>query len=237
MEVSLTTRRVKGSPLTNDELDDNFDAIADAIAAGLSVYASTPAIYVGDIIFVQSNNKLHRWNGTAYVPVPNAAADVSYSNTTSGLASTTVQAAIDELDVAVEEAVAGAVPVGTIIDFAGSGTPAGFLLCPTTPTTVSRTTYARLFAAIGTVWGAGDGSTTFGIPHFLDGYAAVSWPSNPGGTTEGAVQSHVHGIGAPNAAASVGGTVLGHNSTTSGATGQSGGNMAAGRGVRKCIRY
>jgi len=29
---------------------------------------------------------------------------------------------------------------------------------------ISRTTYARLFAVIGTTWGAGDGSTTFNLP-------------------------------------------------------------------------
>ena len=40
--------------------------------------------------------------------------------------------------------------------------PAGFLLC--TGQAVSRATYARLFAAIGTVFGAGNGSTTFNIP-------------------------------------------------------------------------
>jgi len=40
--------------------------------------------------------------------------------------------------------------------------PVGYLLCY--GQTVSRTTYADLFTAIGTTWGAGDGTTTFGIP-------------------------------------------------------------------------
>ena len=40
--------------------------------------------------------------------------------------------------------------------------PAGWLLCD--GTAVSRTTYAALFAAIGTLWGAGDGVTTFNLP-------------------------------------------------------------------------
>ncbi len=39
---------------------------------------------------------------------------------------------------------------------------------------VSRTTYAKLFAAIGTTWGAGDGSTTFGLP---DARGRVPWGS------------------------------------------------------------
>lgn len=55
------------------------------------------------------------------------------------------------------------VPIGAIIDFAGTGTPTGtWLECDGTD--VSRTTYADLFAAIGTTWGVGDGSTTFNLP-------------------------------------------------------------------------
>jgi microcystin-dependent protein len=58
-----------------------------------------------------------------------------------------------------------AVPAGTVLDYAGSSTPAGFLLCD--GTAYSRTvTYAALFTAIGTTWGAGDGSTTFNVPNF-----------------------------------------------------------------------
>jgi microcystin-dependent protein len=64
-------------------------------------------------------------------------------------------------------------PPGTIIQFSGTSAPAGFLDCPTTQTDISRTTYARLFAAIGTTWGNGDGSTTFGVPWFPVGYAAL----------------------------------------------------------------
>jgi microcystin-dependent protein len=59
---------------------------------------------------------------------------------------------------------ADTVPAGTIIDFAGSNPPAGWFACD--GAAVSRTTYADLFAAIGTIWGAGDGSTTFNVPNF-----------------------------------------------------------------------
>jgi microcystin-dependent protein len=54
------------------------------------------------------------------------------------------------------------VPPGTIIDFAGGTAPTGYLLC--NGQAVSRTQLSRLFAAIGTTWGAGDGSTTFNLP-------------------------------------------------------------------------
>lgn len=53
-------------------------------------------------------------------------------------------------------------PAGTILPFGGSVAPSGFLACD--GSAVSRTTYARLFSAIGTAWGAGDGSTTFNVP-------------------------------------------------------------------------
>ena len=38
--------------------------------------------------------------------------------------------------------------------------------------TVSRTEYANLFAAIGTTWGAGDGSSTFNLPNLI---GRVAW--------------------------------------------------------------
>lgn len=65
------------------------------------------------------------------------------------------------------------VPPGCALPFTGSGSvPSGFLLC--NGAAVSRTTYADLFTAIGTLYGTGDGSTTFNIPdfrgRFLRGY-------------------------------------------------------------------
>jgi microcystin-dependent protein len=56
-------------------------------------------------------------------------------------------------------------PSGVVAPFAGSSAPAGWLLCD--GSAVSRTIYAALFAAIGTTWGAGDGSTTFNVPNML----------------------------------------------------------------------
>lgn len=54
------------------------------------------------------------------------------------------------------------VPTGTILPFGGTTAPAGYLLCD--GSAVSRTTYAALFAVIGTTYGLGDGSTTFNLP-------------------------------------------------------------------------
>ena len=54
-------------------------------------------------------------------------------------------------------------PIGTVIDFAGTSPPDSYLDIAGGPE-VSRTTYAPLFAIIGTTWGVGDGSTTFNLP-------------------------------------------------------------------------
>ena len=53
-------------------------------------------------------------------------------------------------------------PSGVLMPYGGSSAPTGFLLCD--GSAVSRSTYADLFSAIGTTYGAGNGSTTFNIP-------------------------------------------------------------------------
>jgi len=54
-------------------------------------------------------------------------------------------------------------PAGSIVATGGT-VPTGWLEC--NGQAVSRTTYAALFAAIGTTYGAGDGSGTFNVPNF-----------------------------------------------------------------------
>lgn len=68
------------------------------------------------------------------------------------------------------------VEIGTIIMYAKSTAPANYLIC--NGAAISRTTYASLFAVIGTVYGVGDGSTTFNLPD----YRAVS-PKGVGNQT------------------------------------------------------
>ena len=129
-------------------------------------------------------------------------------------------------------------PTGTIIAFAGASAPSGFLACPTAPTNISRSAYADLFNAIGTYWGAGDGSTTFGIPYFPSGYAPIA--GAVGTTTVGAVIAHTHTYNTK------GGTQpqSGHSTqcwwndaaATTGSTGGSA-NFAAGTHFLFCIKY
>jgi hypothetical protein len=139
------------------------------------------------------------------------------------------------------EAVA-TVPSGTILPFGGSGTPAGYLVCPTAVTNVSRTTYSALFSAIGTTWGAGDGSTTFGIPFFPADYALVQNNANLGSNHVGANLSHTHT--AYQTVAGIAGGVAGlstESKTTPTVvnTGSSGGsaNLAAGSRVAFIVKF
>jgi microcystin-dependent protein len=120
-----------------------------------------------------------------------------YDNTTSGLSATTTQGAIDELanDLANFEAI----PSGAVQYFAMNTAPTGWLKA--NGAAVSRSTYAALFAAIGTTFGAGDGSTTFALPD-LRGEFPRGWDDGRGvdsGRAFGSaqsqeIQSHFHWI-------------------------------------------
>jgi microcystin-dependent protein len=84
----------------------------------------------------------------------------------------------------------GAAIPGTIISYGASGVPSGYLSC--NGTAVSRTTYSALFAAIGTTYGGGDGSSTFNVPD-LRGEFLRGWDNSRGvdsGRGIGSSQSH-----------------------------------------------
>mgnify|MGYP003114491442 CR=1 FL=1 len=106
------------------------------------------------------------------------------------------------------------IPTGTIVPWSASSVPTGFLECD--GSTVSRSTYSGLFAVVGTTYGAGDGSSTFGIPDLQDnvcvgksnnkalastgGANTVTSTGNVGGTTANAtlstaqLASHTHQV-------------------------------------------
>ena len=78
--------------------------------------------------------------------------------------------------------------VGEIKWYSGSSVPSGYLTC--NGAKVSRTTYSKLFAAIGTKWGTGDGSTTFALPNLID---RVPWGSTTAGTYKSAGLPNISG--------------------------------------------
>lgn len=76
-------------------------------------------------------------------------------------------------------------PIGAVVDYAGTTPPTGFLLC--FGQAVSRSTYASLFAVLGTSFGTGDGSTTFNLPDLRGRVAAGK--DDMGGTAAGRLTS------------------------------------------------
>lgn len=116
---------------------------------------------------------------------------VTGATTLAGNAASALQAVPkQQLDAAV-------LPAGAIQFFAMSTTPSGWLKA--NGAAVSRTTYATLFAAIGTVFGVGDGSTTFNLPDlrgefvrgFDDGKGTDSGRAF-GSSQAGQLPSHTH---------------------------------------------
>ena len=94
------------------------------------------------------------------------------------------------------------VPSGAVMAFAMQTAPVGWIECR--GQAISRTTYADLFSAIGTTFGAGDGSTSFNLPN-LRGEFIRGWDNGRGidsGRTFGSAQgsanlAHTHGITDP----------------------------------------
>lgn len=67
-------------------------------------------------------------------------------------------------------------PIGTIQSYGAAAAPSGWLLCD--GAAISRTTYAQLFAVIGTTFGTGDGSTTFNTPDMRGVFAKGAGTTN-----------------------------------------------------------
>lgn len=86
-------------------------------------------------------------------------------------------------------------PAGLVFPFAGfeSNIPDGYLLCD--GAIVSRTEYSALFRAIGTIYGAGDGLTTFRLPDFRGSFlrGKLYGVTEPMGTKqEDSIKAHTH---------------------------------------------
>lgn len=101
---------------------------------------------------------------------------------------------------------AAIMPVGSIQMYAGASSPnSSWLICD--GSAISRTTYAALFALIGTTYGAGNGSTTFNLPNMSGKFplgVSASAPVHPlasnGGDethalTVNELAPHTHGAG------------------------------------------
>lgn len=85
---------------------------------------------------------------------------------------------------------ANGVPTGGLVMWSTSSAPSGFLLCD--GSAVSRTTYATLFAVVGTTFGSGDGATTFNVPNYTNRMPYGTTIGATGGSADAIVVSHTH---------------------------------------------
>jgi microcystin-dependent protein len=113
---------------------------------------------------------------------------------------------------------------GFIQMYGAASAPTGWLLC--NGAAVSRSTYATLFALIGTTYGAGDGSSTFNVPDMRDKFPVGSGSTYAlnatGGSADSTLPSHTH-------TATV--TDPGHNHTIAGGDGSTSITFANGGGA------
>lgn len=97
----------------------------------------------------------------------------------------------------VDEALAAAVaPAGSIVWYAATTPPPGYLICD--GSAVSRTDYARLFEAIGTTFGKGDGETTFALPDLRAKFIRGAGAGNSYNGTFGSTQEATYIINRSN---------------------------------------
>ena len=138
------------------------------------------------------------------------AGDVSYKFATTGW---------------VEDRIGSTIPAGAICYFAQKSIPPGWLLC--NGSNVSRTTYARLFAAIGTSWGSGDGSTTFKLPNLHAKFAqGTTTMSEVGQSVEAGLPNITGEIGYDNNVAHLVGAFYAASGSLEGNSSGNGGRVA-----------
>jgi microcystin-dependent protein len=173
--------------------------------------AATQQAAINALTGTQVSGKYLRSDGTNATLASIQAADVPTLNqdTTGVAANVTGVVAIANGGTgqnAADTAFSALCPTGIILPFAGVTAPTGFLLA--NGQAVSRTTYAALFAVIGTTYGPGDGSTTFNVPNtqgvFLRGAGtqtinnastgniAITYSGTRGTTQGDQFQGHFH---------------------------------------------
>ena len=101
---------------------------------------------------------------------------------------------LDALQTTVQAYAEAIIPKGTIFPYGGTTAPSGFLMCD--GSAVSRTTYADLFAVLGTAYGSGDGTTTFNLPDYRDRTLFMRNDKAVGEISDGSIPDHRHSVNA-----------------------------------------
>ncbi|MCZ8156198.1 MAG: phage tail protein [Leptospira sp.] len=196
--VTATDSILVGFGRIQNVLNNIATTIRGTVLTGLSTatggaVTATDSILVG---FGKIQNVLNNIATTIRGTVLTGLSTATGGNIT---ATDTLLVALGKLQNQITNASSASVPVGTVIESARATPPTGFLDCD--GSAVSRTTYSALFSAIGTVFGVGDGSTTFNLPDRRGNVGrgvgtSVGYATNVtialGEKTDDALQGHTH---------------------------------------------
>ena len=133
--------------------DKALAASQSAAESAQNAAISAEAINIGNIVHTSGDETVEGTKTFVSSPLVPTADLSSNDNTTASTAFVTGKLSF-------------AISTGSLMPFAGATAPNGWLVCD--GSAISRTTYADLFAVIGTTYGTGDGATTFTLPNFVN---------------------------------------------------------------------
>lgn len=136
----------------NKRIDTVCLRINDPGASGPAGNNASFFVVAGDPVAISGGTAVAKAVPSSAIPLADLALTAGMSSITSGLITNR------------RELCGGIDHVGTVKQYTGELTllPKGWMLCQ--GQTISRSTYAELFELVGTIFGTGDGSTTFGLP-------------------------------------------------------------------------
>ena len=185
---------------------NNTSSYAATIAVSSAGSATTPAGATVTIPSLQTvtvyTDGTNFYPQNSYLPgTPTAPTATTGTNTTQIATTAFVASTVGNVN---------SVITGSIQMWPTTSAPSGYLLC--NGNAVSRTSYAALFAVLGTTFGAGDGSTTFNLPNYTNNFPVGAGSSYSLASTGGAASttlsttnlpSHNHTLGAASVSGSV----------------------------------
>ena len=133
-------------------------AIQTVLGVGTTLKGTQTDLVARLAIALETNGKLKDFSATTKTTFPGSVSEGCTGNTTF---TTEAPIVFDGTKLASQSANLLSFP-GEIRMYGAATPPSGWLECD--GTAVSRTTYASLFAVVGTSFGVGDGSTTFNLP-------------------------------------------------------------------------
>ena len=177
-ETMSRTVKVGISSETNPDklISDIYESVSDAansaLAASISQSSAENSAEQAAESVGQAQQISDQIESRATEIVQTAASEATSQAEAAATSATQAEVSADEAKLHAEIANQRGIPIGTIVMFSAATPPAGYLKAD--GAAVGRETYPDLFAAIGTAFGEGDGSTTFNLPDLIGRFAQGS---------------------------------------------------------------